>query len=642
MNVFNPFNAIIVYSYSGVLIDPNNTKKNDLVLEFDSGSVVQQGQQFLVENGYFGNVMRKRLWIRNTSEESINIVNVSAINSGDLTFNIGKHLPDDDVKQLALSALAELSNQVQKHPSSREQAKDCDKILAKQKKVDVPEDSEFMSAWAHPQGCVAYDPVSLGLWDQTNADDHEFSEDRVTLDLDSDRRWGAHLNFRSTDGPNLFNYYGSLSLSSREEVTVKPSCRVALTISYRPTPGPKATNDVLDAGGLRPLVLIFSIFSRQLIRGRSATDNSHHFWWRSYSAHSPSIVHNLFAFKTQCCWSIISVQPSFINFGECSIGEYYTAELTISNQSDLPALVLPHVNNETIGIPVKEVRVPPRDQFKIQMDYVAKVITTDLNREALLYNAYNPACSPKIEVKAKHVDPNQILSHSIFYKILTRNKRRQLQIYFDRAFYNTPSVRVFSIRNIYSEPLRLSLKSCDPYEMSLYTYSSNTSITFPKTEEKNQYLEDLKWGESSPMSRRIMNIATLLSNRRSNSSLDLSDESSGFPILNTSERKRDSKSHIEDCIKLFENPGFPFNNSLLPDVVNGDNESSTVDRIKLVYKCVRDLKESLPDLIQIDGLECTLDVGKTYDFLVIYEPRSHGIFPFQTISRLIAELFCRN
>lgn len=624
-NLYNPYNVITVYSYSGILKDPASPKKNDLVLEFESGNAVQQGQQFHLENGYFGQILRKRLWIRNTSEDQISIVGVSAVNSGDVTFTIGKHLADEDIRQNALAALTDLSTRGEK--SSNAHQRSHGKEDERPRRNDMQEDFEYLSSWIHPQGDVAYDPISLGLWDHANAEDVEFTEERLFLNFENEDRRSAALSNAVFD---FRNQWKNFALNSSEELTIKPAGRIALTISYRPIVNSRTAKDSSDDGTLRPAVIIISILSRLLSRARSATDYSHHFWWRSYSAQSPTIDQNLFALKAHSCWSIISAQPSCINLGECSIGEYYTAEFTITNLSDLPALVFPFVNNETIGITKKEVHIPPRDQTKVQIDYVPKVISSDYYREVYLYNAYHPASSPRLEVKAKHIDSNQILSHSIFYKILTRNKRRQLQIYFDRAFYNCPSVRIFSIRNIFTEPLRLRLKSCDPYEISVYAYGSNTSITIPKIEGKSQYIEDLKWGESLTLSRRILNNSSSYTfNRRSNSSLDLNDEDSDLPVLNNPDSRRDTKSQIEDCMKFFENPSFPFDNGMLPDLGNAGNEGRSVHRIRLVSKCIRQLKESVLELIHVDGVECTLEVGKTYDFLVVYEPRAHGILKYR-------------
>ena len=46
---------------------------------------------------------------------------------------------------------------------------------------------------------------------------------------------------------------------------------------------------------------------------------------------------------------MISVTQSIVDLGECNIGEFRSAIFTIKNESDLPALILPHVESETLS-----------------------------------------------------------------------------------------------------------------------------------------------------------------------------------------------------------------------------------------------------------------------------------------------------
>jgi hypothetical protein len=47
--------------------------------------------------------------------------------------------------------------------------------------------------------------------------------------------------------------------------------------------------------------------------------------------------------KAQTCSSLISVQPSSINLGDCNVGEFKSTSIEVRNLSDLPTVVVPHV-----------------------------------------------------------------------------------------------------------------------------------------------------------------------------------------------------------------------------------------------------------------------------------------------------------
>ena len=52
----------------------------------------------------------------------------------------------------------------------------------------------------------------------------------------------------------------------------------------------------------------------------------------------------------RACASVISVSPRAVDLGECNVGEYRRATFFVTNESDLPARVVPTVESETLGI----------------------------------------------------------------------------------------------------------------------------------------------------------------------------------------------------------------------------------------------------------------------------------------------------
>lgn len=146
------------------------------------------------------------------------------------------------------------------------------------------------------------------------------------------------------------------------------------------------------------------------------------------------------------------------------MGDYRTAVFTIRNESDLPALVLPYLESKSLGVTEQEISIPAKGTRHFRLEYIARMVNRDYRKSATLINVFNSHGNLGVEVRAKNVDLGQALNHSVFYKIYTRNDKRQLQVYFDQCLFNMPNLRTFSIRNLHSEPLRISLTNIAPGE----------------------------------------------------------------------------------------------------------------------------------------------------------------------------------
>ena len=206
----------------------------------------------------------------------------------------------------------------------------------------------------------------------------------------------------------------------------------------------------------------------------------------------------------RCCTSVISVSPAITDLGECNVGEYRAAVFTVTNDSDLPALVFPYVESETLSITEKEVHIPPRQSKQVRFEYVARLVNTDYKRDAVLMNGYNSHGNVSVEVRAKNVDTQQVLLHSMFYKLHTRNTKRQLQVYFDTCLFNVPNVRTFSLRNVYTETLIIEILAMDDSdEVQIFQIVDDVGsqlLNRGGSQYKSQAMEDLKWGVSPSLS----------------------------------------------------------------------------------------------------------------------------------------------
>lgn len=167
--------------------------------------------------------------------------------------------------------------------------------------------------------------------------------------------------------------------------------------------------------------------------------------------------------KASVCQAIISVQSPIHSLGECCVGEYRQFFVNVTNDCDLPVLVSPFVESDTIGIITKEIEIPPHETIPLKFEFVPKIVNLDYHRIVFFKNLYNSANNTEVEVRAKNVDTHQVLLHSQFYKVNVRNTMRQMQIFYDFCLYGMQNLRLFSIKNSgSSEIITLSLKLQEP------------------------------------------------------------------------------------------------------------------------------------------------------------------------------------
>lgn len=375
-------------------------------------------------------------------------------------------------------------------------------------------------------------------------------------------------------------------------------------------------------------------------------------------------------FSFRACSSLISVLPNIYDMGLCNVGEYRNVLLEVKNESELPALIYPWVESKTLEISEQqqEVRIPANDTKQIKIGYMAKSPDSDYLENVILINAYNTDNSKEIELKAKNVDTHQILLHSLFYKLITYNDKRELQINFDRCLINMPNMRVFSIKNVHSTELKLNILWQSKSNIRLYLISppdssdefgeeikSNNyiplsrSVSFQKpTDVKNessrrdQAIEDLKWGDND-----VANSINSIQARKTQSfRLSLGDElisgggstnpPTSLNFLETSNLKstdglRDSKaSRSADLLSILDVTQGEINSSI-PQRIN------TIRALNLTQKFSNDSDNpefSLPSTIsqQEKNVDNELRDGKLVDDgLELINSFDKDSFPFKLL-----------
>jgi hypothetical protein len=174
--------------------------------------------------------------------------------------------------------------------------------------------------------------------------------------------------------------------------------------------------------------------------------------------------------RVRTCQSVISVNPSDLyELGMCNVGEQRSLVLEVTNQSPLPALVFPYTRSDVLDASEQEeLLVPPLDTRQLRVSYLAREEQAEYWDRVVLLNAYNDAGHREVKIKARNLDTEQIVLHSMFYKLVTYNSMRQLQVCFDRGLFNMPNLRVFSVKNVHTRPLRMTFSWSKQAGMRLF------------------------------------------------------------------------------------------------------------------------------------------------------------------------------
>ncbi len=85
-------------------------------------------------------------------------------------------------------------------------------------------------------------------------------------------------------------------------------------------------------------------------------------------ANDPSICIPV-VLRARVCTSLLSVSPEVVPFGECQIGEYKSAHVTITNLSDLPAVATQQLTSKTLSCRTSTLSIPPHSSADLKLEY---------------------------------------------------------------------------------------------------------------------------------------------------------------------------------------------------------------------------------------------------------------------------------
>ena len=173
--------------------------------------------------------------------------------------------------------------------------------------------------------------------------------------------------------------------------------------------------------------------------------------------------------------SSFSISPAVINFGECNVGDFKTEIVTLVNTSDVTAQIIPYFESGTITLSAKHITLAPGHQFRISINYVVRVVDPSYSKTITFINLMNPINEITLEIKAKNMDAYHMLLHDIFYKLYTYSVGKQVILFSKLCLFMRPNVRIFSVRNVFSEPLDVRLTTDDMMQVSIFCLK-NVSI----------------------------------------------------------------------------------------------------------------------------------------------------------------------
>jgi len=213
--------------------------------------------------------------------------------------------------------------------------------------------------------------------------------------------------------------------------------------------------------------------------------------------------------------SLISVSPTVLDLGDCNIGEYRALTVSVTNNSDLPALVAPQVTSKVVSCSEEELRIPARGSVDLKVEFVPRKVNSNYRKIICFVNRLDKSGGAEVEVRACNVDTHHVLHHSAFYKLssISGNGFKQLQVFFNQAIVNCPAVRSFRVENISDKPLDLELmpssdeielftpgrEPAEPISESAPVQSLQPMLptTLSLEESRQSFLESMTWNQTS-------------------------------------------------------------------------------------------------------------------------------------------------
>ncbi|KAJ1026835.1 hypothetical protein NDA16_002132 [Ustilago loliicola] len=246
-----------------------------------------------------------------------------------------------------------------------------------------------------------------------------------------------------------------------EELVLRPGGEHRVFVSYRPE---RVAWDAEFSGG-RLVEKTFRI-SLDYSRARLANMRS-----RGGRERRTVVCHS------RTCTSFISISPKMIDLGEVQVGTRRSANISVTNRSELTARVDLRFVSKVLSMYRDEVAIPALQTIELKVESFPRRVNETYRKQITVANLLNRQGDQIFEVRSRNVDKQRISFHSLFYRILTPTGSNYVD--FGDVNINSVRMRTFTIENISNKKLSLELSPAHPEDVTLY-------IKAPPADAKSQ------------------------------------------------------------------------------------------------------------------------------------------------------------
>ncbi|EST05220.1 hypothetical protein PSEUBRA_005486 [Kalmanozyma brasiliensis GHG001] len=288
-----------------------------------------------------------------------------------------------------------------------------------------------------------------------------------------------HRNTASAALSGLRNVESTQS-NQLEELVLRPGGEYRVFVSYRPE---RVAWDADFSGG-RLVEKTFRI-SLDYSRARLANMRS-----RGGRERRTVVCHS------RTCTSFISIAPKMIDLGEVQVGTRKSANISVTNRSELTARVDLRFVSKVLSMYRDEVAIPTRQTIELKVESFPRRVNETYRKQITVANLLNRQGDQIFEVRSRNVDKQRISFHSLFYRILTPTGSNYVD--FGDVNISSTRMRTFTIENVSDKKLSLELSPAHPEDVTLYLKAPSSDASrgsSPKLEAKTAVS---KYSETQP------------------------------------------------------------------------------------------------------------------------------------------------
>lgn len=235
-----------------------------------------------------------------------------------------------------------------------------------------------------------------------------------------------------------------------EELMLRPGGEYRVFVSYRPE---RVAWDADFTGG-RLVEKTFRI-SLDYSRARLANMRS-----RGGRERRTVICHS------RTCTSFISIAPKMIDLGDVQVGTRKSANISVTNRSELTARVDLRFVSKVLSMYRDEVAIPALQTVELKVESFPRRVNETYRKQITVANLLNRQGDQIFEVRSRNVDKQRISFHSLFYRILTPTGANYVD--FGDVDINSMRMRTFTIENVSDKKLSLELSPAHLEDVTLY------------------------------------------------------------------------------------------------------------------------------------------------------------------------------